>query len=143
MSVRNPRLDVLLALAAHWRSQGEYWSGTPADSRSQGCADDLLTVLGLPMDGHLLADKDAGLLLKNHGVSPNVAPKDISTALGPLLNWHEKLSKELANELASPPHRKVEVILSEKLTHAFEIGFEEGRKAGAKAQEVRYTAPQK
>lgn len=46
MSDAVPARDVLLALAAKWRSEGEYWRGTPDDAARQECADDLLKVLG-------------------------------------------------------------------------------------------------
>lgn len=38
----------LQALALKWASEGEFWDGTPEDSRSLRCCDELLTVLRIP-----------------------------------------------------------------------------------------------
>lgn len=54
-----PARDVLLALAAKWRSEGEYWRGTPDDAARQDCADDLLKVLG----------EDAGRFTMGHAAA--------------------------------------------------------------------------
>jgi len=65
---KNIRLDLVLALAANWRSEGKYGCNTPEDARSQRCADQLLQVFGLPLNAHTKAGEDYKVLLQAHGI---------------------------------------------------------------------------
>jgi hypothetical protein len=148
------RLDLLLALAAHWRSQGEYWCGTPEDSRSQSCADDLLQVLGLDKDAHTAAGSEYGELLKAHGVRAHVEPKDRGDSSGAHLGFLEGEARRLAEEAAVLIREDLragteratkdgyqESIIHEKLGWAFEHGYCAGFDDGAKARKMRYKRP--
>jgi len=146
----NIRLDLLLALAAHWRSQGEYWSGTPEDSRSQSCADDLLKVLGLSKNAHTLAGTEYGCLLKAHGVQAHTEPKDRGNADSAHLEFLDGPAEALAKETVAfidvkaatdKPYRVS--IIHEKLGWAFERGYRDGFQDGAQARKMRYKRPSK
>jgi hypothetical protein len=148
-------LDLLLALAAHWRAQGEYWSGTPEDSRSQSCADDLLHILGLGKDAHMAAGSEYGELLKAHGIHANTEPKDRGDAESAHVDFMGKESRRIAEEAASLIREDLragtdratdghqERIIHEKLSWAFEHGYRDGFQDGAKARKMRYKRPVK
>jgi len=145
---KNIRLDLLIALAAHWRSQGEYWCGTPADSRSQGCADDLLKVLGLSKDAHIQAGTDYREMLKAHGVAAGVEPQDRGKSDGAHLEFldgeADRLSKEGFEEFCSTTDKEEQLAaLHQRLGWAFEHGYAEGFGDGANARKMRYKRPSK
>lgn len=145
---KNIRVDLILALAANWRAEGEYWEGTPADARSQHCADQLLQAFGLPLDAHTLAGEDYGVLLKAHGVASHTEPPDRGTPDAKSIDFSDdiapKFIKELKDELeAKITDRDLDSIVYEKLSWAYEHGFEEGRAFGAKSAKTRYKRPSK
>lgn len=150
---KNIRLDLILALAANWRSEGEYWSGTREDARSQHCADQLLQAFGLPLDAHTKAGEDYGVLLKAHGVASHTEPPDRGIPDSKHLDFLDEraplLIKEALEELEtkqtqrSKGERPLEVILHEKLGWAFEEGYREGFEDGANARKTRYKEPSK
>lgn len=145
---KNIRLDLVLALAANWRSEGEYWSGTAEDARSQHCADQLLLAFGLPIDAHTKADSDYQTLLRAHGIPAGTVPPDQSRKLGKHLNFLDDRAsafiKEVQEELNSKAtKRSLEAIIHEKLGWAFEAGYREGFEDGANARKTRYKRPGK
>jgi len=143
---KNIRNDLILALAASWRSDGEYWSGTPADSRSQRCADQLLKAFGYDKDAHTAGDPDYVTLLRAHGVSnAGFETDDRGTPLGKALVFDETMGLEFAKlvleEQAAGTKRPLEILILEKLMWAFERGYAEGFEDGANARETRYKRP--
>lgn len=145
---KNIRNDLILALAASWRSDGEYWSGTPADSRSQRCADQLLKAFGYDKDAHTAADPDYVTLLRAHGVSnAGFETEDRGTPLGKALVFDETKALEFANlvieEFKPEAKRSLQLMIIEKLMWAFERGYAEGFEDGAYARETRYKQPVK
>lgn len=48
--------QIALALASQFRSDGEYWSGTPDHAAFQSCADRLLKAFGLTDDDRVQYD---------------------------------------------------------------------------------------
>jgi len=145
---RNIRLDLILALAANWRSEGEYWSGSPEDARSQHCADQLLKAFGLPVDAHTKAGQDYTVLLQAHGIPAGTAPPDRGTSLAKQFDFDKERAptfiREMHEELESKKtKRTLDTILHEKLGWAFELGYREGFGDGANARKTRYKRPSK
>lgn len=145
---KNIRIDLILALAANWRSEGEYWCGTPEDARSQRCADQLLQAFGLPPDAHVQGGQDYGVLLKAHGVASHTEPTDRGNPDGEEISFMEvrapQFIKELKDELeAKKTDRDLDSILHEKLGWAFELGYKRGSVDGVKAANTRYKRPGK
>jgi hypothetical protein len=143
---KNIRQDLVLALAANWRAEGEYWSGTPADSRSQRCADQLLKAFGFDKNAYLNADTDYRELLAAHGVSTaGVGPGDRGTPQGKASVFDEtkgmELAKMVVEEQTAGTKRSLEMMILEKLMWAFEHGYREGFEDGANAREARYKRP--
>lgn len=144
---KNIRNDLILALAANWRSEGEYWSGNPADARSQRCADQLLKAFGFDKDAHVGADTDYQKLLTAHGVDTGMEPADKGIPLSKALDFDETMGMKFAqmviNEQANGSKRSLELMITEKLLWAFERGYREGFEDGAYARETRYKQPVK
>jgi hypothetical protein len=142
---KNIRGDLILALAANWRSEGEYWSGTPADARSQRCADQLLKAFGFDKGAHLSADNDYQTLLAAHGVETGVEPADKGVPLSKALDFDETTSEEFVqwvlDEQATGSKRSLGMMIGEKLLWAFERGYRAGFEDGANARETRYKRP--
>jgi hypothetical protein len=138
----------LLALAAHWRSQGEYWSGTPADARSQHCADDLLKVIGCTDEHRVALDQKAHDILKPFGIY-NCEPSDRNEQWVSYFKFHKKelkwIVKDAEDELdkkggykKEPTNRPRDIIIGEKIMWGYEYGYTAGRVASAKGAKKTY-----
>lgn len=148
MAEKNIRLDLIIALAANWRAEGEYWEGTPADARSQHCANQLLKAFGLPENAHTQAGEDYGVLLKAHGVTSHMEPPDRGLPDSKSLDFMDEVApgfvKEMKDELESKKTgRDFDSIVHEKLSWAYEKGFNDGSAFGAKSAKTRYKRPSK
>lgn len=75
--IKNPGAGVLLALAAKWRSEGEYWTGSRGDAARQQCADDLLRVLGEDPHSFAMSSEDQERLLKDFGLPRHPSDADL------------------------------------------------------------------
>jgi len=140
---KNIRLDLILALAANWRSEGEYWVGTREDARSQRCADQLLQAFGLPLDAHTRAGEDYPVLLKAHGIPLPTEPLDRGAPDSKNLDFTDEqvptIIKGMKEELESKKTgRSWDLVVEEKLGWAHEIGYREGFDDGANARKTRY-----
>ena len=145
------REDALVWLASRWRHLGEYWSGTPEHAAYQQCADDMLKVMGLGVDGHLLAPGGSDLRLQEQfGITRTPKRTEVAAATanraivpGSLvdsdINSHFLQTARNFLQDSYGQVRKEEVAkLSALLFFAYETGFELGEKVGAETAKLRY-----
>ena len=144
----------LIALAAHWRSEGEYWTGTPEDMRSQHCADELLKVVGATDDARVGLDQKAHSILKPFGIT-NHEPPDRGRQYSDDFKFNEtkgwKFVRDIFKEMGtwgkarSEKQRKLlgvvrplDILIHEKLWWSYSEGWLRGFQRGAQAGKKRY-----
>lgn len=150
--------DILLALAAHWRSEGEYWDGTPEDKRSQHCADELLKIIGATDSNRVTMDQ-RGDLLKPFGITNHEPPdrrqqycddfdfmetkgsRFVRLIFKELGDWGRRrpVSKKEAEKRGYPDiPRPLDVLIHEKLWWAYTEGWNRGHQRGAQDGRKKY-----
>ena len=127
--------EILMTLAAHWRAEGEYWCGDPADARSQHCADELYMVLGLDPRSSYHADES---LLDKYGIALHYPPDRVDPFVANQ-NFQTEVAQEMAEdfveEISNPRNKRpLDIAIREKIGWGFEYGYTAGFKAGVDMQ---------
>lgn len=128
-SLKRSTVKVLVALIDKWRMEGECWTGTPEDARSQHCADDLEKVLGELGESvrENLSHDTIEALLKENGVSEGPIDTKIKFGfMGPFMRVkRKKFISDAIKELKSGK-RPADIVIGEKMLWGYEYGYEDG-----------------
>lgn len=129
---RRKLIKTVVALAEKWRAEGEFWTGTPEDSRSQSCADDLLKAFGLTDKDRLKMPREEYFAL----MGPTFEVEDRGEEWAAECAFREGLMRQWTTDLMEAKFegkehddRPLDVRIDEKLHWAFAEGFDKGHKS--------------